>query len=137
MAELQSIVDRIKFYRDYKKYGKGEFEALCNLSNGYLNGTSTPGANKLEGILKACPDLNREWVMSGDGKMLNTMESNEQKKDEISTNKLNKQEAEKMKDKLIASYEDQIKTLKGIIEERNNTINSLTGKTSALKQRAG
>lgn len=70
MAGDQTIVDRIKLYRDIKGFGKSEFEKLCSLSNGYFNGVKTPSADKLENILLKCPDLNRSWVLTGKGEML-------------------------------------------------------------------
>lgn len=47
-----------------------KFEKKCGLSNGYVrNFKGGIGADKLEGILKAFPELNREWLMNGTGLM--------------------------------------------------------------------
>lgn len=70
MPDIKSISQRIKEYRDSKKFKKSEFDALCGLSNGYLNSVSSPSAEKLEAILRVCSDLNREWVITGVGPML-------------------------------------------------------------------
>lgn len=77
MSDTLTIAERIKLYRDSKGYGKGEFEKLCSLSNGYLNSISTPSASKLEDILNACQDLSREWVLNGIGEMLITVDPEE------------------------------------------------------------
>jgi len=70
MPEIETITDRLKKYRSYKKYKNNEFERICGLSNGYLNSTSSPGSKILEQILEACKDLNRAWVLTGEGKMI-------------------------------------------------------------------
>ena len=70
MPDNKTISERIKEYRDSKKFKKSQFDALCGLSNGYLNSVSSPGAEKLEAIIRACSDLNREWVLTGKGPML-------------------------------------------------------------------
>jgi phage repressor protein C with HTH and peptisase S24 domain len=71
MPDNKTISERIKEYRDSKKIKKTHFEALCGLSNGYLNSVSSPSAEKLEAILRVCSDLNREWVITGVGEMIN------------------------------------------------------------------
>lgn len=44
-----------------------EFERKCNLSNGYIKGLKhSPSANKLNGILKRYPQLNRVWLLTGE-----------------------------------------------------------------------
>lgn len=70
MPDIKTVSQRIKEYRDSKKFKKSEFDALCGLSNGYLNSVSSPSAEKLEAILRVCSDLNREWVITGVGPML-------------------------------------------------------------------
>jgi len=70
MPEIETITDRLKKYRSYKKYRNKEFERICGLSNGYLNSTSNPGSKLLEQILVACSDLNRDWVLLGKGEMI-------------------------------------------------------------------
>ncbi|MBO5860762.1 MAG: S24 family peptidase [Alistipes sp.] len=50
---------------------KKEFELASGLSNGYLNNCKgNVGAAKLEGILTAYPQLNRTWLLTGEGEML-------------------------------------------------------------------
>ena len=70
MPDNKTISERIKEYRDSKKFKKSQFDALCGLSNGYLNSVSSPSAEKLEAIIRVCSDLNREWVLTGKGPML-------------------------------------------------------------------
>lgn len=50
---------------------KAEFERRCGLSNGYINSMREGfGVKKLEQVLQAFPDLNREWLLYGEGEML-------------------------------------------------------------------
>ena len=68
-----SIKERIFKYIDAKGLSKAEFERKSNLSNGYLNNfKGQPSASKLEYILSAFPDLNRNWLLTGEGEMLNS-----------------------------------------------------------------
>lgn len=47
------------------------FEKRCGLSQGYVKNISkTIGQEKLEAILKQFPNLNRDWLVYGEGEML-------------------------------------------------------------------
>lgn len=47
------------------------FERACGFSNGYTrNLKENPSASKIEDILMAYPELNRVWLLSGEGEML-------------------------------------------------------------------
>lgn len=74
MADNQTIADRLNAFRESKGIRKARFERICGLSNGYLNSIRTPSAEKLEAILKAFPELNRNWVMFGEGEMTKIIE---------------------------------------------------------------
>lgn len=66
-----NISERIKKYTAYKDIKTRRFEILCGLSNGYVrNINENIGADKLESILKTFPDLNRDWLLYGEGEML-------------------------------------------------------------------
>ena len=66
-----SIKERIFTYIEVKGLSKAEFERKSNLSNGYLNNfKGQPSASKLECILSAFPDINRTWLLTGEGEML-------------------------------------------------------------------
>lgn len=48
---------------------------MCGLSNGYFKNTKGKiSVEKLEKILNAFPDVNREWLISGTGDMYNKAE---------------------------------------------------------------
>ena len=47
------------------------FEERCGLSSGYVTSMRKGfGPDKLNGVLKAFPELNRNWLLYGEGKML-------------------------------------------------------------------
>ena len=64
------IKERILLFIEAEGITKAEFERRSQLSNGYINNIKgSVGTEKIENILKAFPDLNREWLMSGTGQM--------------------------------------------------------------------
>lgn len=72
----QTVKERLIIYLKYKKIGQNKFEAMAGISNGYIsNLKSTPGIDKLTKILVAAPDLNKTWLLAGDGEMLNKTEN--------------------------------------------------------------
>ena len=48
------------------------FEQKCGLANGYISKIKgNIGVQKLEGIARAYPELNKDWLITGEGEMLN------------------------------------------------------------------
>jgi hypothetical protein len=67
----ETVKDRLTKFRQYKNLGQGKFEKLSGLSNGYLTQLrKAPGTEKLQRILCAFPELNRTWLLTGEGDML-------------------------------------------------------------------
>lgn len=65
------VKERIFLFIEYIGISKNKFEKMAGLSTGYLkNFKGSLGADKLEGILNAFPELNREWLLNGNGQML-------------------------------------------------------------------
>ncbi|MBQ5923220.1 MAG: S24 family peptidase [Alistipes sp.] len=65
------VKERIKKFIEYKKLPTSKFEELCDLSNGYISAMRKGfGNDKLNNVLTAFPDLNREWLLFGEGEML-------------------------------------------------------------------
>ena len=51
---------------------RAEFERRSGLANGYVKKLKgNLGENKLNDILRAFPNLNRVWLLTGEGDMLN------------------------------------------------------------------
>lgn len=62
---------RIKRYIESKKISVSSFERAAGLSNGYLNQLrNCPSATRLERIASAFPDLNKDWLLTGEGDMI-------------------------------------------------------------------
>lgn len=60
-------------FAGFRNLSISKFESLCGLGNGYVGKLkSEPGSRKLEDILKTFPELNRAWLLFGEGEMLKT-----------------------------------------------------------------
>jgi putative phage repressor len=70
---MMDIKERIKQFADSKGIPIYKFESTAGLSNGYVNGIRKGiGSEKLSDILRAFPELNRNWLLFGEGEMLRT-----------------------------------------------------------------
>lgn len=66
-----TIRERINLFLCARNIPRSTFEKRCGLSNGYVrNLKETPSATKLENILRAYPEINRVWLLTGEGEML-------------------------------------------------------------------
>ena len=63
------IVDRILQLIEYKGINKRKFYIETGLSNGFLDKVKNIGGSKIEKILIAYPDINPEWLLTGNGNM--------------------------------------------------------------------
>ncbi len=69
----ETVKQRLMMFKDYLGIGQAKFEKLAGLSNGYLNQLrNAPGAVKLQSIIYAFPELNKNWLLTGEGNMLNS-----------------------------------------------------------------
>ncbi len=64
------ITDRILKIIELNNINKSQFYKTTGLSNGFLDKVKDIGASKIEYILKAYPDINPEWLLTGRGEML-------------------------------------------------------------------
>lgn len=66
-----SVKERIMIFIKDKNLSVKGFEASCGLSNGYLRQLrNSPTVDKVEKIISAYPELNRDWLLTGKGNML-------------------------------------------------------------------
>jgi hypothetical protein len=66
-----TVKERISVYIKYKGMNNAQFEKACGLSNGYVaNMRKGIGTDKLNNVLTAFPDLNRDWLLYGEGEMI-------------------------------------------------------------------
>lgn len=67
----KTVKQRLMEFIYSKGISQSRFERLCGMSNGYINNLKKSlGAEKLQNILKAFPELNTEWLLYGEGEML-------------------------------------------------------------------
>lgn len=72
MDVKQRILDFIK----YKGISIKRFEEICQLSNGYISSMRKGfGSDKLNNVLNSFPDLNRDWLLYGEGEMIKPIQS--------------------------------------------------------------
>lgn len=66
------IKERTIQFVKHKGLKMKEFEELCKLSSGYVTSMRRGyGQEKLNNVLTVFPELNREWLLYGEGSMLN------------------------------------------------------------------
>lgn len=71
MTRIESVKERLVRYLAYKRIGQNRFEREAGISNGYISHlVHAPSATHLMKILVAAPDLNKDWLLTGDGNML-------------------------------------------------------------------
>lgn len=75
---MKTTLQRIKEYADFKGITNQKFEKEVGFSNGafstQLKNNKTIGVDKLENILTKYPDINPEWLLTGQGEMLKQSE---------------------------------------------------------------
>lgn len=111
-------IERLHQYFDYKHIKPTRFEKDSGLSNGYfgiqLKRKADIGSSILEIIINNCRDLNIEWLISGNGSMLNPLVSDLSCQNIVDESKSNYSappcEKCKMKDILIESLQREIDT---------------------------
>lgn len=66
-----NVKDRTIEFVKYKGITMKSFENTCGLSSGYVTSMRKGfGADKLNNVLKSYPELNRDWLLYGEGEML-------------------------------------------------------------------
>lgn len=120
-----TIKERTYSFIEYKGITVKKFEELCGLSNGYISSMRKGfGSDKLNNVLTMFPELNREWLLYGEGEMLNPKGiQNNQNGDNIqghsvTVNKTEKDYLEiiKRQSEQLSKSQEQIDRLLSIIE---------------------
>lgn len=121
------IKERLMAFIKNLGISRSEFERNCSLSNGYVNNIREGmGAEKLESVLRTYPQLNRVWLLSGEGEMLNpSVVQNNQNGDNIQGHSVtvHKTEADyiaiiKMQAEQLSKSQEQIDRLLTLLEGR-------------------
>lgn len=68
-----TVKERLVAFLKFRNIPHSRFEKKCGLCNGYVNSIRKGiGVEKLDTILRAYPELNRNWLLFGEGEMLNS-----------------------------------------------------------------
>lgn len=68
---MESVSDRLASFLKYKGKGQTAFEQEAGLSRGYVQKASDNMGYKIKSkISENCPELNMEWLLTGEGDML-------------------------------------------------------------------
>lgn len=126
------VLNRIKQFIDYKGIAISAFEKSIGMSNASLGKSlktgGTIGADKLENILTAYPEINLYWLVTGKGEMLTT-----ESRDEVEEVRANdKSMPERLLD-IIEGQKKQIETLLEMLKEKDEEINRLRAELDARK----
>lgn len=76
MEQTEGIKERLKKFAESQQLSIREFERKCGFGNSFVNhiGQSI-GVDKLEKILQAFPSLDKDWILYGNGEMLDESRS--------------------------------------------------------------
>ena len=111
-----SFKERINELISWLKISRAEFERRAGLSNGYTrNLGGVPGAEKLEGILRAFPEVSRNWLLNGEGEML----INSTVLDDVADRKEPAAPADDIASRLLALVESQQQTIAQLTENNS------------------
>lgn len=136
-----TTLQRIKQFTDFKGITNQAFEKSVGFSNGafasQLKNNRTIGIDKLENILRAYPDVNPSWLLTGEGEMLKKRESS----GKTSSNVADETRYSNNNDILIATQQKLIdlqdKTIIGLehkIDYFKNKIRALELENTDLKE---
>ena len=68
-----NVKERLKEFIKLEKMSVSDFEKSINTANGYVNSISKSiGVDKISTILENYPNINIEWLLTGNGEMLKT-----------------------------------------------------------------
>jgi len=72
-----SVRQRVIKYLEYKKISRNKFYRMAHLSNGYLDKEGAMSTTNCEKIFEIFPEINPEWLLTGNGTMLRVKEQQE------------------------------------------------------------
>lgn len=116
--------DRTLRFVAYKGLSIKKFEEMCGLSNGYLNSMKSGYGNaKLMQVLAAFPELNRDWLVYGEGEMIRDLDDNSIKETTALTQPAPVCEVKPAQEgSLVAELRAQIERLESKIDNLNQEL---------------
>lgn len=70
MTRREAVMTRLQMFIDAKNMSRREFELTTRIGLNYLCGVTVISKSKLGLVGKRFPELNIDWVLTGDGTML-------------------------------------------------------------------
>ena len=70
-------IERISQFREHLGIGQTAFEVNVGVAKGYFSKVKTLGSDKIIGIYEKYPQLNIEWLITGNGYMVKDDEYNQ------------------------------------------------------------
>lgn len=99
---MSTVKDRTIEFVKNKGITMKTFEQKCNLSTGYVTSMRKGfGSEKLNNVLTAFPELNRDWLLYGEGEMLKGSASQTSNDDRLHNANCNLSDAAALLDKAL------------------------------------
>ncbi len=112
----ETVKQRLVRYLEHKKIGRNKFEISAGISQGYItNLKNAPKEQQLVKILQSAPDLNRVWLLTGEGDMLVSPDADNDSSVTVNSHNRNS----------TINDGDTIKQLLSLLEEKDKQINTL------------
>lgn len=128
--------DRTLRFVAYKGLSIKKFEEMCGLSNGYLNSMKSGyGNSKLAQVLTVFPELNRDWLVYGEGEMIKDIDNNSNANISSLTQPAPVSDAVPVQDDaLVAELRAQIERLESKIDNLNQEIGEKNALIKLMRQ---
>ena len=122
-----NVKQRLRSFIKAQSISIKAFEESINASNGYVNSISKSiGLDKLESIIEIYPNLNLEWLLTGEGEMLKKKDEDpppEEKKPDENVPELQKQIID-LQNHRISQLEKEVEELKKELASANRIIST-------------
>lgn len=124
--KINIIKSNLEKYIAYKKLSNQEFEKSIGVSNGYIAKLKgSMGKEKLDYMLEVYSDLNRDWLLYGEGEMLkkptivqNNINGDNLQGQNITLSSDNYMEIIREKDRQLQKRDEQIDRLITLLEKK-------------------
>jgi hypothetical protein len=121
MSNSTSIRERIAAYLIYKDISRYRFYKDTGLSNGFLDKQGAINSDNCEKICYSYPDINPEWLLTGNGEMFRNRELIEAIHTEKNTS------VEVLVQKIV-----ELSAENTLLKKENETLRSITGNTKKV-----
>lgn len=134
-----NIKNRLIEFIQYKRMTIKAFEETCGMSNGYISSMRKGlGTTKLNNVLTRYPELNREWLLYGEGTMTKidasaqSWEEAEDKEREKEINRLKKELSDLRE--MVAQLQEDKSNLSDTVKSLSRTLEAISQKSKKKGQ---